>query len=87
MTLLSRSGTTDPAGKLTRRIDVPISEKLEEALIGMAFVLQISKAEVARHLLEEAMFGRAVMVQSMAQARQLRPSDEYPHADNRGCAA
>ena len=79
MTSLSRSGTTNPAGKLIRRIDVPISEDLEEALIGLSFGLGISKAEYARRVLEEAVFGRLSMHRRVSQGAALCPSDQYPH--------
>ncbi len=84
MTELSRSGTTHPAGKLVKRIDVPISEELEEALIGLAVIEGISKAEFARRLLDDAIFGRLSMVRRMTQTRGLSPSDEYPHAGGQG---
>lgn len=79
MTLLSRSGSTNASGKLTKRMDVPISEELEEALIGLAVIEGIPKAELGRRLWEEAIFGRLSMVRRMAQVKGPSPSDEYPH--------
>ena len=51
-TMLSRSGKTSPDGKLGRRLDVPVSEELEAAVISLATIQGISKAEWVRYHLE-----------------------------------
>lgn len=50
-TMLSRSGQSNPEGKLTHRVDVPVSEKLNDGLIALATVARIPKAEYARRVL------------------------------------
>lgn len=66
MAELSRSGQTSPLGKCEKRMDIPMSERLEEALIAMAALNGIPKAEFARMVLEDAMFGRFSMLQMVA---------------------
>lgn len=77
-TMLSRSGRSNPDGKLTRRLDVPVSETLEEAIIAMAAIAGMPKAEFARRLLERAMFGELAMVQRLRAQAGLGPWDEAP---------
>lgn len=55
--MLSRSGTTSAGGKLARRLDIPVSEELEEAVIGMAVMAGVPKAEYVRKVLERHLFG------------------------------
>lgn len=68
-TLESRSANSSPFGKLDRRLDIPISESLEERLITMAALNNVPKAEYARRILERAMFGEFVIAQSLAGDR------------------
>lgn len=74
-TMLSRSGRLSSSDqKLTRRLDVPISEELEEAVIALAAVSRVTRAEMARFLIERAIFGEMSMLRSvncLAGARQL----------------
>ncbi|PIM51905.1 hypothetical protein CS062_17420 [Roseateles chitinivorans] len=69
--LFSRSGRTDPGGKLVARLDVPVSQETEEAVIAMATLTGMTKSEFVRHILERALFGEFnVMRRSVgAQAR------------------
>lgn len=66
-TMLSRSGNSCPAGKLTRRLDIPVSEQTEEAVIAMAMLAGLPKAEYVRRIIERAMFGELTMTQRMVQ--------------------
>lgn len=75
-TMLSRSGRSNPDGKLTHRFDVPVSEELSEAVIALATVQGISKAEWLRALIEEAVHGRLSMVRRVARPMVQRESDE-----------
>lgn len=77
-TMLSRSGRSDPLGKLTRRLDVPVSEELEDAVIAMATLSGVGKAEYVRNLLERVIFGELTMVRRLAQNSMARQSDKYP---------
>ena len=72
--VFSRSGRTDPSGKLTSRLDVPVSQETEEAVIAMATLTGMTKSEFVRHILERALFGEFnVMRRSVgAQARMGR---------------
>jgi hypothetical protein len=65
-TALSRSGRTDPAGKLTARFDIPVTEELNEAAIAMATLRGVPKAEFLRLVIERAMFGELAMLRRMA---------------------
>lgn len=66
-TLLSRSGSTSAAGKLTRRLDVPVTEEIEEAVIAMATLECMPKAEYVRRVLERALFGDLSMLRRMSR--------------------
>lgn len=61
-TMLSRSGKTHPGGKLTCRIDIPCTEELEAAVITLAGMHGIPKAEYARGLLERVVLGELPMM-------------------------
>lgn len=65
-TCLSRSGTSSPLGKNDRRLDILISEELENAIIAMATLRGIPKGELARVALEEMAFGKFSMLQKIA---------------------
>jgi hypothetical protein len=65
-TLLSRSGSSSPSGKLDRRLDVPVSEEIENAVIAIATLIGIPKADFVRLLLEKALFGEFSMMQKIA---------------------
>lgn len=56
-TMLSRSGRTDPDGKKTSRIDVPVSEELEAEIITLATLNRMSKAEWVRWAIEKVIHG------------------------------
>jgi hypothetical protein len=68
-TTLSRSGRTDPAGKLTARIDVPLTEELHESVIAMAALAGVGKAEYVRSVLERVLLGELNMVRMIARQR------------------
>lgn len=67
--LESRAPNSNPLGKCDRRLDIPVSEALEERIIAMAALNGMSKAEYARRLLEKAMFGEFSIAQMMAADR------------------
>lgn len=77
-TMLSRSGRTDPAGKLTQRLDVPCTVELEEAVTTLATLAGMSKAEYARRVLERAMFGELPMVRRLSGMAASSQWDESP---------
>ena len=64
--LLSRSASSSSLGKCDRRLDVPVSEELENAIIAMATLRGQTKAELTRSILERVMFGEFVMLQKVA---------------------
>ncbi len=66
--MLSRSGTSGTDGKLTCRLDIPVSEELQEAVITMAALAGVPKSEFVRRLLERQLFGEFSMAQRMHQA-------------------
>ncbi|MBY0465372.1 MAG: hypothetical protein K2W33_10555 [Burkholderiales bacterium] len=55
MSLLSRSGRTDPAGKLTQRLDVPVTDDLHDRVVVAASSAGLPKAEFVRSLLSSAL--------------------------------
>lgn len=63
-TKYSRSGSTDPAGKCTERLDIPMSSDLKAALAALG-TLSGGKpaAEYAREILAEHVFGRLPLIQ------------------------
>ncbi len=74
---LSRSGRSHPAGKLTQRLDIPVSVETEEELIFLTKLYGMgSKAECARFILERALFGEL----SIARQRAGMPS--YSHGED-----
>lgn len=71
-TMLSRG-----EGKKICRLDVPVSEELEAAVISLATIAGISRAEWVRNQLERVVHGELVMLRRMTQqggARQLEDS-------------
>jgi hypothetical protein len=66
-TMLSRSGRTDPAGKLSSRIDVPMPERLESQIIAIATILGITKAEWIRQTCDKELNGCFPMLQSIGK--------------------
>ena len=81
-TMLSRSGRSNSDGKLTQRFDVPVSEELNEAVIALATIAGVSKAEWIRDLIERSVFGELPMARRMARAGGMRQSDQCPMEDN-----
>lgn len=67
--LESRSPVSGPFGKCDRRLDVPVSEALEERIIAMAALNGMPKAEYVRRILEREMFGAFAIAQSLAADR------------------
>ena len=65
-TMLSRSGRSDPSGKLTSRLDVPVSQDLEEAVIALATLAGVPKSEWVRRMLERAVWGELTMVRRLS---------------------
>lgn len=74
--MLSRSGRSCPEGKLVARLDVPVSEELNEAVIALAVTMGVPKAEYVRMLIERAVFGELSMVQRMTRPLSMGQSDE-----------
>lgn len=64
------------SGKLSHRLDVPMSEADIEALIALAAVAGVSKAEYARWVLRRAIWGELSMLRSVARAGRAQPSDD-----------
>lgn len=64
--MLSRSGDSNPLGKCDRRLDLLITEELENAIIAMATMRGQGKSEFGRKALEKVVFGEFVMMQKIA---------------------
>lgn len=77
-TMLSRSGRSDPGGKLVKRLDIPVSEELEEGLIALAAIGGIPKAEFCRSALERLVFGELGMLRRIARPDTSRQWDQSP---------
>lgn len=82
--MFSRSGRTDPAGKLTRRLDIPVSEELEEAVIALAAVAGVPKAEFARSVIERLVWGELAMLRRVARPMLGGRWDESRTSDQGG---
>lgn len=54
-TMLSRSGVSHATGKLTRRLDIPVSEEMEDMVISRAVAAERPRAEFTRDLLQQAL--------------------------------
>lgn len=65
-----------PPGKLTHRLNVPMSEADMEALIALAAVAGVTKAEYARDVLRRVIWGEMSMLRSVARSGRGRPSDD-----------
>lgn len=78
MTMLSRSGRSDPGGKLVKRLDIPVSEDLEEGIIALAAVAGVPKAEFVRQALERLVYGELCMLRRMAYPAGARQYDQSP---------
>lgn len=64
--MFSRARHSNPAGKLTQRIDVPVTEELHDALAALAQVKGYSgKAEYVRAVLETHVYGELETVRRM----------------------
>lgn len=72
----SRTGTTNPGGKLTSRLDIPCSEDLADAIVAMAALAGVPKAEYARRVLERAMFGELPMARRLSAQALFDPSED-----------
>lgn len=77
-TMLSRNGRSDPGGKLVKRLDIPVSEELEEGIIALAAIAGTPKAEFVRAALERLVFGELGMLRRMAQPPGSRQWDQSP---------
>jgi len=69
-TMLSRAD-----GKKICRLDVPVSEELEAAVISLATIAGISRAEWVRNQLERVVHGELVMLRRMTQQASTRQSE------------
>lgn len=82
-TRLSRSGRSHASGKLTCRLDIPVTEELAEAIIAMATINGMPKAEYARLLLERMVFGELDVVKRLTRFGPPNQSEEYPKTGDR----
>lgn len=80
--MFSRSGRSDAGGKLTERLDVPLSEETAEAVIALAAMAGMSKSEYARSIIERAVYGDLAMLRRLA--RPLQPSQDRASAISPG---
>lgn len=62
---LSRGQHSDPEGGLIKRVDVPISESMEDDLIFIARSHNMTKAEYVRHVLNLDLYGKVSHVQTI----------------------
>lgn len=74
--VLSRSGSTRPGGKLIYRFDIPVDETLHDAITALCTINRVPKAEFLRLLIEEVVFGKLYLLQRVSQSSSLNQSDE-----------
>lgn len=77
-TMLSRSGKTNADGKLTMRIDVPVSEDLHDAVAALATLAGVPKSEFVRCALERLCFGELPIARRLMGYGAQKQSEEYP---------
>lgn len=65
---LARSGNTSALGKRDRRLDILVSEETENAVVAMAALHGVPKGELARDILERALFGEFSLLQRAVQS-------------------
>lgn len=61
-TLFSRSGRTNAGGKLTQRLDIPVTEDIFDAAGALATLAGVPKSEYCRRILEVALLGELAVV-------------------------
>jgi hypothetical protein len=74
--MLSRSGRSNPDGKLTQRIDVPVSEQTEQDVAGLAWTLGMTKSELCRMFIERALYGEVARLRKVTRAEGASTWDE-----------
>lgn len=60
--MFSRSGRTNPGGKLTQRLDIPVTDDVFEAAGALATLAGVPKSEYCRRILEVALLGELALV-------------------------
>ncbi len=75
-TNLSRSGRTDPNGKMVVRIDVPMTEELHDEVLFMSKLHGMTKAEYIRYTLERVIFGELSIARQRTGIPQYAQGDE-----------
>lgn len=65
-TNLSRSGRSNPSGKMDVRIDVPMTEELHDEVLFMSKLHGMTKAEWIRYTLERVIFGEQFIARNRA---------------------
>lgn len=75
--MLSRSGRSNPDGKLVCRIEVMLSEETADAVIALATIGGVSKSEWMRDAVEGVVHGRLYMVRRLSCITPLSKPDEY----------
>jgi hypothetical protein len=67
---LSRSGMSEPQGKCTQRLDVPVPDELYEAVGAMATLQGVPRAEWVRRVLQRELYGSLGMARSLVAGVQ-----------------
>ena len=84
MTMLSRSGQTDPGGKMTNRLDIPMSDDLHDLIVVKSSEASRPKSEYARDLIVQALSAPMLIglpdetrgqLASLAQMAGVSPND------------
>lgn len=77
-TALSRSVRSDPGGKLTQRLDIPVSEEIYEAAGALATIAGVPKSELCRRIIEVALLGELALLRRVSQPGQPGRWDQLP---------
>jgi len=75
-TNLSRSGRSNPSGKMDVRIDVPMTEELHDEVLFMSKLHGMTKAEYIRYTLERVIYGEQAMARHRAGIPQYAQGDQ-----------
>ena len=76
-TMFSRTGRSSMEGKLTHRLDIPVSEELHDAVTALATIQGQGKAEWIRELVSKVVWGELAMLRRVTVHTQREQWDDH----------
>ena len=80
----SRTGLSDPAGKMVERLDVPCTQEMFAAVTTMATLRGMPRSEWVREVLQRELYGSLGMAQSLVAGRTPRRWEQSPDETAQG---